>query len=194
MRVKVSGYKKSIHQIINIDPKYEAIIWDFYVTRSFANSASQKRKVSDFEIKQIPINEMIAAANIAIDDWKIITCSSMNNTMKDLDLLTSIKGKDKKREEKGIDIDRHRLCCLWPFRVSEDLSINGRGSKAECLLTHIRNAFAHGNTYFFNNGNVLLEDMNGNIKTAMILISTENLIDWIKLIDAKHIVYPELTK
>lgn len=55
--------------------------------------------------------------------------------------------------------------------------------KAESILTHIRNAFAHSNTYFFDNNMVLLEDKSKGIITAEILLPMKILLDWIKLID-----------
>lgn len=60
---------------------------------------------------------------------------------------------------------------------------------AESILTHIRNAFAHGNTYFFENGNTLLEDKNRNIITARILLKLQTLLDWIGLIDKEQRFY-----
>jgi len=170
----------------------QAIIWDFYVTRSFANSASQKRQVKDFGISQIPFDEMIKVAKIKPGFWKILPCSSMKNTLVQLDLETErkIKNSDKK-EEIAIDIETPRFCCLQPFTVNEELKILGSCSQAECLFTHIRNSFAHGNTYFFDNGNILLEDKSGKT-TAKILISTNTLVDWIKLIDSKHLIYPQV--
>ena len=62
------------------------------------------------------------------------------------------------------------------------------------MFTHIRNAFAHGNTYFFENGNVLLEDKDGNKITARILIAVQTLVDWIRLIDKDSIIYPVLSE
>lgn len=54
-----------------------------------------------------------------------------------------------------------------------------------CLFRHIRNSFAHNNTYFFENGNLLLIDFDGKNKvSAMLLIRQQTLFDWMALIAA----------
>lgn len=189
--VKISPYKKSIHQI-GLDPNIENIIWDFYVTRSFASSASQKRSVKEFGISQIPLKKMMLKAGIAEGKSKIIPCTTMPGTIRELGLETTSKDNNGKTVEKEIDIDEPRLCCIHKFTVTDEQGISPNGSPAECLLTHIRNAFAHGNTYFFDNGNVLLEDKDGNKITARILLSVQSLIDWIILVDKGGAVYPSL--
>lgn len=185
----VSAYKKSIHEI-GLDPEKESIIWDFYVTRSFASSASQKRSVKDFGISRIPLKEMFAAAGVAEGDAIIIPCTTMPGTLQKLALETTAKDESKNTIELDIDVDRPRLCCIQKFSVTDEKGITAQGSPAECLLTHIRNAFAHGNTFFFDNGNVLLEDKDSNKITARILISVQTLIDWIVIIDKIGSVYP----
>ena len=59
-----------------------------------------------------------------------------------------------------------------------------------CLLRHIRNAFAHNNVLFFENGNILLKDYqrDGDKQrdkkvTAAILIKFDTLFEWIRLIE-----------
>lgn len=193
MKAKISLYKKSIHEI-GLSSDAEAIIWDFYVTRSFASSTSQKRSVNTFGIAQIPIKQMMTAARISTEDFVIIPCTTMPATLKNLDFETSGKNIDGKAMETEIDIDRPRLCCIQKFTVKDDQGVSPNGSPAECLFTHIRNAFAHGNTYFFDNGNVLLEDKDGSKITARILIAVQTLLDWIRLIDQKSLVYPTLRK
>lgn len=167
------------------------MIWDFYVTRSFASSASQKRKVGDFGIKSIPIDEMLKQAGFTEDHCRFMPCTTMTNTIKSLNFCLDGKAKnDKKNEIELEDIETPRMCCLQQFTVTEDGQITPGPSKAECLFTHIRNAMAHGNTFFFDNGNVLLEDKDKGKITAMILISVQSLVEWIRIIDSKGIVYP----
>lgn len=62
-------------------------------------------------------------------------------------------------------------------------SNNPAESKLTAFFRHIRNAFAHANTYFFDNGIVLLEDKDKSKLTAAILIKQQTLLDWIKVID-----------
>lgn len=191
MKVKISSYKKSVYET-NINKEMQALIWDFYVTRSFANSASQKRAVKDFGRQVIPFKEMIAIAGISEENCKILPCTTMKNTITKLEFDTEQKNNGVMQEVE-IDIDTPRMCCLQAFTVSEELKVETKSSsQADCLFTHIRNAFAHGNTYFFDNGNVLLEDKDRRKITAKILIAVEILIKWIELIDVNHTVYPEL--
>ncbi|MCD7958868.1 MAG: hypothetical protein LUF89_05060 [Ruminococcus sp.] len=54
-----------------------------------------------------------------------------------------------------------------------------------CLFRHIRNSFAHNNTYFFENGNVLFVDFDINKElSAMLLIKKQVLLEWRDLIIA----------
>ena len=187
----VSKYKKSIYEA-GLSKEEETIIWDFYVTRSFAASASQKRAIKEFGYSQIPLKQMLELAGVTNDTCKILPCTTMPNTIKSLGLETSAKDKNGNKIEKDIDVDTPRLCCIQKFTVTDDQGISPTDSAAECLLTHIRNSFAHGNTYFFDNGNVLLEDRDGNKITARILISVQLLLEWIMLIDRNGTVYPHL--
>ena len=53
----------------------------------------------------------------------------------------------------------------------------------ECLFRHIRKTLAHNRTYQFENGNILLEDVDDNEKvSARILLSKRTLLDWIDII------------
>ena len=191
MNVLVSNFKRSIYEI-GLPKEIEAMIWDFYVTRSFASSANQKRSVADFGIKQIPFKKLLSSASISDDNCHILTCSSMKRTLQSVGLEIEGKDEDGKKVEQEIDIDIPKICCLHQFTVNEDYKIVPSGSQSDCLFTHIRNAFAHGNTYYFDNGNALLEDKDQRKVTARILLPMQALLEWIKIIDANHMVYPEL--
>lgn len=59
-----------------------------------------------------------------------------------------------------------------------------------CIFRHIRNAFAHNNVFFFENGNILLKDyqrkddkQDDKTVTAAILIKFDTLFEWIRLIE-----------
>ena len=47
MQLNVYPYKKSIYEI-GLPKEQEAMIWDFYVTKSIAGSSSQQRSLSDY--------------------------------------------------------------------------------------------------------------------------------------------------
>jgi hypothetical protein len=100
------------------------------------------------------------------------------------------EGKDREKRNKPIDIDTPRIVCLSPFTIADEEAPKAKVGEAESVLTHIRNAFAHGNTYYFDNKYVLFEDKDqrGSI-TARILLSQQSLIDWIRLIDHESRYY-----
>lgn len=176
-------YKKSIYEV-GISDEKQALIWDFYVTHSFASSASQKRAVKDYGLNQLPLKEMLKAASITEENSKILPCSSLKNTLLSLNLDTNNE----------INFETPRLCCLQPFKVDESLKIIPLCSQAECLFTHIRNAFAHGNTFFLDNGNVLFEDKDRQKVTARIFIAVDTLIQWIIMIDKNHFIYSDFSR
>ena len=192
MKVEVQNFKKSINET-NFTDEQIKMIWDFYVTKSVASSASQKRTISDYGKKQFPWKEMLKVANISNENVKILFADTIDKTLANKDLITSEK-KGKSTVNKAIEIDVCKIVCVRRYTIADEdepTPTNGVG-KVECVLTHIRNAFAHGNTYFFDNGNVLLEDRTsgstGKI-TARIIIHKQTLLDWISLIDKDHRFY-----
>lgn len=60
-------------------------------------------------------------------------------------------------------------------------------TRMECLFRHIRNALAHNHTYVFENGNIVLEDVDNQNHTisARILLKKETLLQWIEIIKEK---------
>ena len=184
MKTIVQDYKKSINES-NFTSDQVAIIWDFYVTKSMSSSASQKRKVSDYGYSKVPFDDMMQLASISDNNVKGMMADKIPETLVNLDLQIS--------GEKGvaveIDIDICRTAFIIPYQITDDNKPQAKSSKPEAFFSHIRNAFAHGNTYFFDNGSVLLEDKNGSITTAMILIKQQTLLDWISLIDKEQRFY-----
>lgn len=176
----VQDFKKSINDSSFTDEQI-AIIWDFYVTKSISASASQKRKITDYGHKKIPFDKMMEIALITNDKLHAVMADRIPQTLANLDLQLS----DKKP---SINIDICRAAYIIPYQ-KEDNVLKPKISKPEAFLSHIRNAFAHGNTYFFDNGNVLLEDKKQKITTAMILLRQKTLLDWISLIDKDHKYY-----
>lgn len=188
MRIEIQPYKMSINQT-NFTHEQVAIIWDFYVTKSVAESASQKRKISDYGYSQFPWKEMLNLSGITSDNVKILLANTINKTLDSFD-LTIIEGKGDNKHNKAIEIDEPKIVCLTPYTIADEESPKARVGEAESVLTHIRNSFAHGNTYFFDNGNVLFEDkdMRGTI-TARIILKQQTLLDWISLIDKEQKFY-----
>lgn len=188
MRVIVQEYKKSIYDI-GLDKDSEAIIWDFYVTKAMCKSASQGRRVSDYGRKNIPYEEMLTTADISSDNAVVLLANTMHDTLQKLDLETAHEsGKSERRLE--IETEPCRFAILTPFTISDNEKPKEKCGRGESLLTHIRNSFAHGNTYFFEDKRVMLEDKDqrGNI-TARIIIKVNTLFDWIHLIDKDEKYY-----
>lgn len=186
MKDTVQKYKKSINES-GFTVAQISMIWDFYVTKSIAASASQKRTASDYGLKQIPFVKMLEVAGIKENQYKILLSDRMPATLDALNLKTT----GEKGIEIPIEVDIPRFALIMGYSISDEEEPKPKDncSKAECLLTHIRNAFAHGNTYFFNNENLLLEDKNKSNTTAMIIIKQKTLLDWIKLIDHEERFY-----
>lgn len=190
MKVEVQKYKKTIHDI-GLPYMQEAAIWDFYVSKAIVSSASQGRKVSDYGLKNLPWKEMLEKAEIAKENSKILLANSINKTLGKYDLIIEKKKdkKDKKAVPIEIEIDKPRIVCLTPYTISDEEKPDGRVGEAESVLTHIRNAFAHGNTYFFDNGFMMLEDKNKQTITARMIIKQQTLLDWIGLVDKEERYY-----
>lgn len=187
MKVEVQRYQKSINQS-RFSLAQTAMIWDFYVTKSVAASASQKRTVNDYGLKTFPWKEMLEIAQIDKDNVKILPANSINKTLAAFDLeITTGKGNEKHNRE--IEIDTPKIVCLTPYSIADEDNPKPRCGDAESVLTHIRNSFAHGLTYFFDNGNVLFEDRNNGIITARIILKQQTLLDWIALIDHEQEYY-----
>lgn len=185
---EIQLYKKSINESA-FSSEQIAMIWDFYVTKSIAASASQKRTAKDYGLKSLPWKNMCVVAGLEEVNIKILLANSMNKTLEKLDLVIE-EGKGNEKRNKLIDIDTPRIVCLSPFTIADEEVPKAKVGEAESVLTHIRNAFAHGNTYFFDNKYVLFEDKDqrGGI-TARILLSQQSLIDWIRLIDHESRYY-----
>ena len=61
----------------------------------------------------------------------------------------------------------------------------GGTTRVETILTHIRNSIAHGNTFFFENGNSLFIDKSrGGDVSGALLIPSRSLIDFMSHIKA----------
>ena len=118
---------------------------------------------------------------------KFLLADTMTKTLKAMDFSYS----GEKGAAVEIDIDRVRMAFTTPYSISDDEPPKAKKdcSRAKSLFTHMRNAFAHGNTYFFDNGNALFEDRKDKNITAMILIKKKTLLDWIVQVDSSERFY-----
>ncbi len=72
---------------------------------------------------------------------------------------------------------------------NENVRVKSGESRVNAIFRHVRNAFAHGNTYFFENGMCLLEDMDGKKISAELLIPNRSLLEWIQIVDKNGLYY-----
>lgn len=184
----VQPFKKSINESA-FSTEQIAMIWDFYVTKAIAASASQRRTAGDYGHKSLPWKEMCTVAHLNDNNIKILPATSINKTLEMMDLVIDI-GKGTDKQARPIEIEVPRIACLSPFTIADEEPPKSKIGEAESVLTHIRNAFAHGNTYYFDNKFVMFEDKDqrGSI-TARIVLSQQSLIDWITLIDKESRYY-----
>lgn len=187
-KVIVQPFKKSINES-SFSSEQIAVIWDFYVTKAIASSASQRRAPGDYGYKSLPWKEMCSVANLNNSSIKILPANSINKTLEKMDLVIEI-GKGSEKQAHPVEIDIPRIACLSPFTIADEDPPKSKVGEAESVLTHIRNAFAHGNTYYFDNKFVMFEDKDQRgVITARMILSQQSLIDWIALIDKDRRYY-----
>lgn len=188
MKVEVQDFKKSINET-NFTDEQIKMIWDFYVTKSVASSASQKRTISNYGKKQFPWKEMLKVAEINPENCKILLANSINQSLinNDLDIT---EGKGNNKHYKAIEVGVPKIVCLTPFSIADEEPPKAKVGEAESVLTHIRNSFAHSNTYFFDNNYVMFEDKDSRgAITARIIIKQQTILDWISTVDSEHRYY-----
>lgn len=167
------------------------ILWDFYVTHAISGGSGLARSVSDYGWKKddnkkdgYPAleKELIAKAGLSNN-----ICFIRSTTCKD-----TLSAMDLSNDEICIEHPRAVLLQKYSTTVDENDNIKFSGggeNHIKCLFRHIRNSFAHGNTYLFGNGTILLEDMDKSKVTAAILVKQQTLLDWIKVVDKEEKYY-----
>lgn len=189
MKVEVQNHKCSINESSYSHEQIIAI-WEFYVTKSIAKTASQKRTLADYGLPRMPWKEMMDIADLKENTVKIVPANSIRKTLEKFDLEIT-EGEKNEKHNKAIEIDIPKIACLTPYSIADEDPPKPKFGDAESVLTHIRNALAHGNTYFFDNGYLMLEDRDGSSGeiTARMILKQKTLLDWIGIIDSKHKFY-----
>lgn len=168
------------------------MIWDFYVTHALSGGTGLERTIVDYgwDNNNNKVTGYGAIENELFDisyfeKICFIRAKKCNDTLGAMDLFNDL-----------ICVSHPRAVMLQKFDIviDENESINYNSSsnyesKLTALFRHIRNAFAHANTYFFDNGMILLEDKDKSKTTASILIKQQTLLDWIKVIDKNEKYY-----
>lgn len=166
------------------------IIWDFYVSRSFAAATGLPVELSDYgwnnsqsKTDGLPALERTLAEAAGIESFCIVRSKTVKDTLQQMGL-----------SQDRICIVHPRAVMLQNYHVdideNEKPKIESVESRINSIFRHIRNSLAHGNTYFFPNGMCLLEDKESSTKiTAEILIPCEALLTWIGIVDKKRRYY-----
>ena len=184
IKENISEFKKSIEES-PYDTKERLAIWDFYVTHNLAGDCGLQISLENYGWDLGSSKRQKILNQIESDLMRIANISKMCCIR-----AKSIKDTLNESAMSGfhICVDHPRIVLMQKYSVTvdenENLKFAGGGeSRIHCLFRHIRNSFAHSNTYFFENENVLLEDKDGSTITARILINKQTLIDWISYID-----------
>lgn len=168
------------------------MIWDFYVTHTISGGSGLSRTLLDY-------------------GWENTNNQKTGYGAVEKELLSSkyfekicfIRAKECKDTLSAMDLSNDMVCSshtravlLQKFHIiideNESIKYDSSSqaeSKLNALFRHLRNSFAHANTYFFDDGTVLLEDYEGKKITASILINQQTLLDWIRFIDKNQNYY-----
>lgn len=188
IRVEIQNYKNTLRNSFFTYEQAE-VIWDFYVSHSLAETSGQMISLERYgwdlsnREKAFSILEYKLMITAGIDKLCCIRSNKIGDTLAACDLDNS-----------RICIEHPRIVIQQKYSVTVDENENikfagGGENRVTCLFRHIRNSFAHANTYFFENGNMLLEDKDGSKRTGMILIRQQTLLDWIGMIDKNQKFY-----
>lgn len=193
-KVDIQTYKKTLRDSLFSYDQVE-VIWDFYVSHSLAGTSGQSISLENYgwnlnnHGKTLADIEKKLMMKAEIDKLCCIRSSTIKDTLVACDL-----SNDK------ICIEHPRIVIQQKYSVTVDenekIKFTGGGeNRVICLFRHIRNALAHANTYFFDNGLMLLEDKDKTKTkdktkiTGMILIRQQTLLDWIGIIDKEQKFY-----
>lgn len=168
------------------------LIWDFYVTKSPAEQSAQSISFTNYgwanttnKENGYPALENALAKDAGIESFYMIRATSIKNTLNSVDL-----------GNRTICIEHPRAVLIQKYSVkveeNETMKLNPEESRVACLFRHIRNSFAHGNTYFFENDMMLLEDKDKSTITARILMPRKSLLSWIDIVDKDKISNKEV--
>lgn len=165
------------------------VLWDFYVSRSFAAATGNPISLEscgwhDTQSKTdgFPALESALASSAGLASFCIIRNKTIKDTLSQMDLSND-----------RICISHSRAVLAQNFTYESDeneiVKIKSGESRINAIFRHIRNSFAHGNTYFFPNGNCLLIDKDGSKTAAAILVPKQALWDWIAIVDKNKTYY-----
>ena len=131
------------------------LIWDFYVTKSPAEQSAQSTSFVNYgwadttDKERYPALENALAKDAGIESFYMIRAKTIKDTLNLVDL-----------GNRTICIEHPRAVLMQSYNIiideTEKMQLKSGESRIKCLFRHIRNSFAHGNTYFFENDMLLL--------------------------------------
>lgn len=108
-----------------------------------------------------------------------------------------IKAPVIKNTLKAMNLDENEPICIeHPRAVMEmiakpelmetgEVKITTLETRMRCLFRHVRNSFAHGLVYVFDNGFILMEDRGDKKRiTARILMPADTLLKWMEIMES----------
>lgn len=190
-KIEFTQYKTSINNAGYSDTELRRL-WEFYVTKSISEKSSLSIKLENYgwentqsKTTGLPALESLLTASAGNCHLCFIRAKTIKDTLGQMNLANS-----------RICIDHLRGVLKQDFKYehneNEEVTIESAESRIVCLMRHIRNSFAHGNTYFFPNRNVLLEDRDSGEKggiSARIIIPQFALLKWISIVDRDNILH-----
>ena len=183
-KVNKLDFKKTIHDS-GFSKNEVDLIWDFYVTCSLSGSSGFSRKVDDYGWPQ---NNHTKLENklLEVTDMEQFWLMKTNNNLNEALELAALKDDEICIVHSRSVMQRN---CKIDVDIYENAIILKPEARIKTIFRHLRNSLSHGNTYFFDNGNMLLEDKNGQTVTAEILIEQRTLLDWIFVVDKDQKYY-----
>ncbi|MGI6670075.1 MAG: hypothetical protein ACOX58_00575 [Christensenellales bacterium] len=177
-RLQITNSIRSINDYFD-DRKILADIWEFYVTKTPSMLSSQSIEFEYFGWRNTVSKtdgygalEKLLYSYISAD-FKLlyVRAKSISDSLKEVGLSGNILCVDHPR---GVLMQNFS----YSHKENETVKVESSESKVNCLFRHIRNSLAHGNTYLFDNGNILLEDKDKSKITARIIIPIVALHKW----------------
>jgi len=188
----------------------EKITLSYKALSDMGFSSDELIKIIDFYLFKAPIiknNESAAGGLKSLSDfgWKGSSGPSSLSKLEGLLLKESgissfcmIRSDSIDETLKSMDLLSDSICSTHPRAVMKQnyllkvneagaISLTARENRMVALFRHIRNSIAHGCTYAFSNGLIMLEDKDENSSkiTCRMILKKDTLIKWIEIINSK---------
>ncbi len=185
-KVEIVVYKKNLsdpNSNIYTPEQFKTII-DYYVSKApvLKNNANN----SDFGLRSLANIGWRGSSALGKLEKELIRVAALT--------LVFLRSDSIDNTINSMNLDS-KICCVHArgvlkqgFKLNAkengEIKVSNSETRMECLFRHIRNSLAHGRTYIFNNGFIMLEDADeSGVMSARLLIKAQSLIDWMEIID-----------